>query len=270
VNKTVIITGASSGIGLETALTFFEKGWNVVATMRNPESRKTKLHEKKMDLQHLDVTDKESIKKVIQYALDKYSRIDVLVNNAGYAVRGPFELSEPAQVKTQFDTNVLGLMDICRTIIPIFHKQKEGTIINVASVGGRATIPFYSIYNSSKFAVEGFSEALHFELRPFHIKVKIIEPGFIRTDFYDRSMVETQNKIKNDYSEMYEKSLKRAEAMSTSASHPIVIAKLIYKAACSRGYKLRYHAGKSAGLVLFLRKILPDRLFFILIRRFTM
>ena len=90
-HKTVIITGASSGIGLETALTFFEKGWNVIATMRNPESRKTKLHEKKMDLQHLDVTDKESIKKVIQYALDKYGRIDVLVNNAGYAVRGPFE-----------------------------------------------------------------------------------------------------------------------------------------------------------------------------------
>ena len=269
-NKTVIITGASSGIGLETALIFFEKGWKVIATMRNPESRKTKLHEKKMDLQHLDVTDKESIKKVIQYALDKYGRIDVLVNNAGYAVRGPLELSEPAQVKTQFDTNVLGLMDICRIIIPIFRRQKEGTIINVASVGGRAAIPFYSIYNSSKFAVEGFSEALHFELRPFHIKVRIIEPGFIRTDFYDRSMVETQNKIKNDYSEMYEKSLKKAEAMGKGASHPIVIARLIYKAACSRGHKLRYHAGNSAGLVLFLRKTLPDRLFFTLIRLFTM
>jgi short-subunit dehydrogenase len=222
-----------------------------------------------MDLQHLDVMDKDSIEKVIQYALNKYGRIDVLVNNAGYAVRGPFELSEPEQVKKQFDTNVLGLMDICRIIIPIFRRQKEGTIINVASIGGRATIPFYSIYNSSKFAVEGFSEALHFELRPFGIKVRIIEPGFIRTDFYDRSMVEIQNKIKNDYSEMYEKSLKKAEAMSQGASHPIVIAKLIYNAARSRSDKLRYHAGKNAGLVLFLRKILPDRLFFTLIRLFT-
>jgi NADP-dependent 3-hydroxy acid dehydrogenase YdfG len=269
-NKTVMITGASSGIGLETALIFFEKGWNVIATMRNPESRKTKLHEKKMDLQHLDVTDRKSIQKVIQYAMDQYGRIDVLVNNAGYAVRGPLELSEPAQVKKQFDTNVLGLMDICRVIIPIFRRQKEGSIINVASIGGRAAIPFYSIYNSSKFAVEGFSEALHYELWPFHIKVRIIEPGFIRTDFYDRSMVETQKEIKNDYSEIYEKALKKAEAMGKGASHPIVIAKLIYEAACSRGHQLRYHAGKSAGLVLFLRKILPDRLFFTLIRLFTM
>ena len=268
-NRTVMITGASSGIGLETALIFFEKGWNVIATMRNPEGRKTNLHEKKMDLQYLDVMDKDSIKKVIQYALNKYGRIDVLVNNAGYAVRGPFELSEPEQVRKQFDTNVLGLMDICRIIIPIFRRQREGTIINVASIGGRATIPFYSIYNSSKFAVEGFSEALHYELRPFHIKVRIIEPGFIRTDFHDRSMVETQDEIKNDYSEMYEKSLKKAEAMSQGASHPIIIAKLIYKAARSRSDKLRYHAGRNAGLVLFLRKILPDRLFFTLIRLFT-
>jgi short-subunit dehydrogenase len=188
----------------------------------------------------------------------------------GYAVRGPFEMSEPEQVKTQFDTNVLELMDICRTIIPIFRMQKGGTIINVASIGGRTAIPFYSIYNNSKFAVEGFSEALHYELHPFHIKVRIIEPGFIRTDFYNRSMVETQNEIKNDYSEMSEKSLKKSEAMDKGASHPIVIAKLIYKAACSRGHKLRYHAGNNAGLVLFLRKILPDWLFFTLIKQFTM
>ena len=235
--KTVIITGASSGIGLETALIFFEKGWNVVATMRNPESRKTRLHEEKIDLRHLDVTDRDSIKEVIQYARDKYGRIDVLVNNAGYAVRGPFEMSDPTQVKTQFDTNVLGLMDTCRIIIPVFREQRDGTIINVASIGGRATIPFYSIYNSSKFAVEGFSEALHFELRPFNIRVRIIEPGFILTDFYGRSMVETQKETRNEYSEMYERSLGKAEAMGKGASHPIVIAKLIYKAARSRGYK---------------------------------
>jgi short-subunit dehydrogenase len=179
-------------------------------------------------------------------------------------------MSDPAQIKTQFDTNVLGLMDTCRIIIPIFRGQKGGTIINVASIGGRAAIPFYSIYNSSKFAVEGFSEALHFELRTFNIKVRIIEPGFIMTDFYGRSMVETQNETRNEYNEMYEESLEKAEAMAKGASHPMVIAKLIYKAASSRGHKLRYHAGKSAGLVLFLRKILPDRLFFALIRMSTM
>jgi NAD(P)-dependent dehydrogenase (short-subunit alcohol dehydrogenase family) len=268
--KTVIITGASSGIGLETALLFFEKGWNVVATMRNPQRRKTRLHEKNMDLQHLDVMDPVSVKKVIEYARKKYGSIDVLVNNAGYAVRGPFELSDPAQVQTQFDTNVLGLMDVCRLIIPVFRAQKGGTLINIASIGGKSTIPFYSVYNSSKFAVEGFSECLHYELRPFNIKVRIIEPGYIRTDFYDRSLVDTQCKKKNVYTEMYEKSLKKTDAFGKNASHPRVMARVIFRAAVSRGNRLRYYGGNNAGTVLFLRKLLPDPFFFWIIRTFTM
>ncbi len=187
-NKTVLITGTSSGIGLETALYFFERKWNVIATMRNPEKRRTPLHEKGLpDLVHLDVMDSVSIRAAIQYALDRYQKVDVLVNNAGYAVYGPFEATTRAQAAQQFNTNVFGLMEVTREFLPLFRKQKGGVLINVASMGGRIGFPLYTLYNSTKWAVEGFSEALQYELKPLNIKVKMIEPGVIKTDFYDRS-----------------------------------------------------------------------------------
>ena len=127
-NKTLFITGASSGIGLETALYFFERKWNVIATMRHPEKRRTPLHEKGLpDLVHLDVMDSVSVRAAIQYALDKYRKIDVLVNNAGYAVYGPFEATTQAQAARQFDTNVFGLMQVTREILPHFRQQKGGS-----------------------------------------------------------------------------------------------------------------------------------------------
>ncbi|MBN2546524.1 MAG: SDR family oxidoreductase [Spirochaetes bacterium] len=267
--NTVLITGSSTGIGKETALYFYKKGWNVVATMRNPDKRKTELHETKMDIVHLDVLEINSIKKAIRYTLDKFGKIDVFVNNAGYAVRGAFELSTREQIEKQYNTNVLGLMDAVREIIPIFRKQKHGIIINVASIGGRITVPFYSIYNSTKWAIEGFSEGLHYELKPFNIKVKIIEPGLIKTDFYDRSMVNIQNEEIDVYNKYFEKSLKKTMAMEPSASHPSLIAKIIYKAATDNRGKLRYSKGKNSWLVLFLRKILPDTLFFKIIKAST-
>jgi len=267
--KTILITGSSTGIGRETALHFFKKGWNVVATMRNPEKRETELHKTKIDLVHLDVLDISSIRKAIRFTLDKYGKIDVFVNNAGYAVRGAFELSTSEQIEKQYDTNVFGLMGAVREILPVLRKQKHGTIINVASIGGRITIPFYSIYNSTKWAVEGFSEGLHHELKPFNIKVKIIEPGLIKTDFYDRSMVNTVNENIKDYDKYFAKSLNRTKVMEPSASHPSVIAKIIYKAANDKSGRLRYLKGKNAKLVLFLRKILPDSVFFKIIRAST-
>ncbi len=188
-NKTILITGASSGIGMETAWYFFDRGWNTVATMRHPEKRRTPLHEKGLpDLVHLDVMDGASIQAAIDYAVDKYRKVDVLVNNAGYAIYGPFQATTLAQIERQFETNVFGLMEVTRQILPIFCKQKDGVLINVASMGGRLGFPLYSIYNSTKWAVEGFSESLHYELKPLNIRVKIIEPGVIKTDFYDRSL----------------------------------------------------------------------------------
>jgi NAD(P)-dependent dehydrogenase (short-subunit alcohol dehydrogenase family) len=268
--QTVLITGTSSGIGEATAHHFADKGWNVVATMRKPEERKTSLHDRKdLLLLHLDVLDQASIEQAIAQTLEKFERIDVLVNNAGYAVMGPFEATPPANIRRQFDTNVFGLMDVCRAILPIFRKQKDGTIVNVASVAGRITVPLYSLYNSTKWAVEGFSEALHYELEPLGIRVKIFEPGIIKTDFYTRSLDVAKDEALTDYDDF----VKRVEAKNAEAaergSTPQVIAAAIHKAACDRSFKLRYAAGELAKLTLFARKILPDALFFRMIRSTT-
>lgn len=268
--QTVLITGTSSGIGEATARCFADAGWNVVATMRRPEERKTSLHERDdVTLLHLDVLDPASIERAIAQALEKHERIDVLINNAGYAVMGPFEATPPASIRRQFDTNVFGLMDACRAILPVFRKQKDGTIINVTSIAGRMTVPLYSLYNSTKWAVEGFSEALHYELQPLNIRVKVFEPGIIKTDFYTRSLDVARDAALADYDDF----VKRCEAKNAEAadrgSPPEVVAAGIYKAACDRSFKLRYAAGELARLTLFARKVLPDALFFRMIRSTT-
>src|SRR6476661_411762 len=186
-NKVVLITGASSGIGKETVKLFQTKDWKVAATMRSPEKAEDLQRIADVECIRLDVTDTDSIKSAIQTTLEKFGRIDAVVNNAGYGLVGAFEAATPEQIEKQFQTNVFGLMNVCREILPYFREQKRGYIVNVASVGGRMTFPFYSLYNSTKWAVEGFSESLQYELEQFNIRVKIIEPGPLNTDFYDRS-----------------------------------------------------------------------------------
>lgn len=264
-NKTVFITGASSGIGLETAQYFLEQGWNVIATMRSPEKRRTPLHETGLpDLVHLDVTDTVSIQAAIRYALEKYQKIDVLVNNAGYAVYGPFETTTQAQVERQFNTNVFGLMAVTREILPFFRQQKGGILVNVASMGGRFGFPLYTIYNSTKWAVEGFSEALQYELKPLNIKVKVIEPGVIKTDFYDRSLEIVDSSA---LMEAYGGILKRGEKnvsgeASRSGAKPRDVARVIYQAATDGSGRLRYLVGNDAWQVSILRRLLPKRIFY--------
>ena len=266
--KTVLITGASSGIGLETALYFYEHGWNVLAATRSPEKRHTPLHEKGLpDLVHLDVTDSASIQAALQYALDKYHTLDVLVNNAGYAVYGPFESVSPQQIQRQFDTNVFGLMDVCRQALPYFRSQRNGTLINVASMGGRVGFPLYSLYNSTKWAVEGFSEALLYELSGFNIKVRLIEPGVISTDFYNRSMDQGDNAAAN---EAYADILKRAQKQLGGGASPRLVAETIYRAATDTGWRLRYPVGSDAWQVSLLRRLLPEGVFYRLIKMVTL
>lgn len=257
--KTVLITGSSSGIGLETALLFHQNNWNVAATMRHPESRKTELHEiNEIQKLHLDVKDKESIKSAIQSTVEKFGKIDAIVNNAGFALVGPFEESTDAQIRDQFDTNVFGVMDVVRKIIPHFRGNKGGTIVNVASVGGRVTFPYYSLYHGTKWALEGFSESLHHELKEFNIKVKIIEPGPVKTNFYDSSMKFT-SKEGGVYNNKFEKAFKMMNSFGEKGASPKRVAKTIYKAASSNNRKLRYPVG-SMGMLL-LRKLLPDSIF---------
>ena len=269
--KVILITGCSSGIGLATAEFFADEGWNVIATMRHPEGGETKLKGRQnVDLVHLDVTEPGSIKDAVKFTLEKHGRIDVLVNNAGFAVKGVFEATAPEQVRKQFETNVLGLMEVTRAVLPTMRGQKGGTIVNLASIGGRVAFPLYSIYNSTKFAVEGYSESLSYELRPLNIKVKIIEPGVISTDFYDRSMVVAKREGLGDYDHFAESALKGAKRSEASGSPPEIVALCIHRAVTDNSWRLRYHAGKHAGTILALRKANPDRTFYAIIRAISL
>lgn len=257
--KTVFITGASSGIGLETAKYFLMNNWNVIASMRNPEKRVTELHSlKELTILHLDVLDERSIKSALDTAINLFGKIDVMVNNAGYALMGPFETSTNEEVNQQINTNVLGLLNVTRRIIPHFRNNNSGTIINVASIAGKVAFPFASMYHLTKWAVEGFSESLHYELEKFNIKVKIIEPGPIKTDFYYRSLNHTTYE-NTAYGTETKKILNIWNKFGERGCSPIKVAKIIFKAATSNGKKLRYPVNSMG--VLYLRRILPDSFF---------
>ena len=264
--KTVLITGASSGIGKATAKYFQEQGWNVAATMRAPE-KETELNSlSNVKLYRLDVLDSKSIEQAIKDTIQDFGSIDALVNNAGYGATGIFEASNDEQIKRQFDTNVFGLMRVTRAIIPHFRANKKGHIINVSSMGGRLTFPLYSLYHGTKWAVEGFSESLHFELRPFGIKVKIVEPGPIQTDFYDRSADIIEVGDLTMYSEYAEKVMKNSNEAGQKAELPIVVAKTIFKAANNTSAKMRFAVGKPGPMLLWLRKRIPETWFFAMMR----
>jgi len=259
--KTVFITGASRGIGKATALYFQEKGWQVAATMRSPEKADDLAQFNNVICLPLDVRERTSIEKAIQATLNKFGKIDVLVNNAGYAAFGAFEAANEEQIKRQYEVNVFGLMRVMQMLLPHFRAQKSGVIINISSIGGRLTFPWYSLYNSTKWAVEGFSEAVHHELKQFGIKVKLVEPGLIKTDFYNASMDCIQNPHCTVYDEALNNYSKRIKQNLAYAATPSQVAKVVFKAANDHSRKLRYPAAGGASLFLFLRKILPDALY---------
>jgi short-subunit dehydrogenase len=263
-DKVIMITGASSGIGNDTAKLFQSKGWKVAATMRSPQKADDLQKIADIECIRLDVTELDSIKSAIQTTLDKFGRIDAVVNNAGYGLVGAFEASSREQIVQQYMTNVFGLMDVCREILPYFREQKRGTIVNVASVGGRITFPLYSLYHGTKWAVEGFSESLQYELRPLNIKVKIIEPGPIKTDFYDRSMDLTKKEGLTAYDTFIEKVMPNMQKSGENAPGADVVAETIYRAINDGTWKLRYPVNTKG--MLFLRRFLPDSLFMRVIR----
>ena len=267
-SKTIFITGASSGIGRATAQHFLSKGWNVVATMRSPEKSSDWCTGEKMLGLRLDVSDIPSIRQAQDQAIAKFGSIDVLVNNAGYGLVGPFEASTPEQVERQLGTNVIGLMNVTREILPHYRERRQGLLINVASMGGRLTFPLYSVYHATKFAVEGFSEGLIYELEPFGISVKIIEPGPIRTDFYDRSMELMTKPGLTAYDAFVGSAMPNMQKSGATAPGPEVVAKVIYKAATDGSTRLRYPVN-SAG-ILMLHRWLPLRWFVAIVKKQVM
>lgn len=252
--QTILITGASSGIGKETARYFQQNGWNVIATMRNPE-KETELHElENVFVTKLDVLDLDSITQAISEGIKRFGGIDVLLNNAGYGAYGPLESFPREKILRQFNTNVIGLLDVTRAILPHFRANKKGVILNVSSMGGKMTFPLGSLYHGTKFAVEGISESLRYEVEEFGGQVKIIEPGAIATDFAGRSFDFHNDEKLTVYQNIVTKIMTAFPQMIKNASPVNVVAKVIYKAATDGKSKLRYMAGKDAKLYDLLHK----------------
>lgn len=251
--KTILITGASSGIGKATAKLFKEKGWNIVATMRNIEDGKD-LEGEGVLLTRLDLLDADSISNSVSKAIETFGQIDVLVNNAGYGSYGPLEGTPMSALRRQFDVNVFGLVETMKLVLPHMREKKFGTIINISSVGGRMAMPFGSLYHGSKWAVEGLSEALHFELRLFGVKVKIIEPGLVNTDFSGRSFVFSNEGSIKEYEPIVKLLTEALENQDTSGNqNPEDVAEVIYQAATDEKDTLRYISGEGAKNLLHSR-----------------
>ena len=264
--KTILITGTSSGIGRATVKYFSEKGWQVAATMRNPTKETEMQSWPGVKLYLLDVMDEAGIQKAIADVLRDFGSIDAICNNAGYGAIGIFEKATDAQIRRQFDTNVFGCMNVIRAVLPHFRKRKAGTIINVTSMGGLITFPVYSVYHGTKWAMEGFSESLAFELRPLGIRVKCIEPGAIKTDFYDRSQEVFQNSAITGYDKYERVTLANTEKAAETAPGQEVVAKAIFKVANDNSWKLRYPVGGQSPALLAARRLLPLSAFLALVR----
>lgn len=259
--KSIVITGSSSGIGKAAARYFAEKGWKVAATMRTPENETELTQIENISVYRLDVTDDESIAAAAGQILSDFDTVDVVLNNAGYGLVGPFEAITPEQIKRQFDTNVFGLMAVTRAFLPHFRANNAGLFMNVSSIGGLITFPLISLYHSTKWAVEGFSESLAYELGELGIQVKIIEPGGVDTDFSGRSMAFAAKEGLTEYDEMVGKFQANIAKSGLGRSTAEFLAEGIYAAATDGKSQLRYLIGPDAEQTYAMRQQVGDDAF---------
>ena len=265
----VLITGASSGIGLETCVYLAGKGLRVVGTMRNPaKSGELQAAASKagvqVDVAQLDVTSTESIESAVKTIAERYGKIDGLVNNAGISIRGFFEDLSQEEIKKVFETNVFGTMAVTRAVLPHMRAARQGRIVLMTSVAGLIGAPAMGAYCSSKFALEGFGETLALEAGLFGIHVSLIEPGNINTQIWQSNSVVAgrANDPRSPYKAYFAESEKMAEwAVRTTPIKASHVAKAIYDALTSKSPKLRYLIGYRPGVVLALRRIIPSGIF---------
>ncbi len=266
-NPIALITGSNSGIGLATSLYLARRGYTVWATMRNLEKadelRKIIESERlPIEIAQLDVRDDDSVKEAVTQIVQKSGRIDVLVNNAGYGLRGAIEEVSLDEWKAQFETNFYGVIRVTQAVLPQMRAQRSGAIVNISSVLGRMAIPFSGPYVASKFALEGLTETLRYELAPWNIKVVLIEPGFIATNFQQNAQLAQAAQNENSpYALFKQASARRIQRNIYRAAPPERVAETIYRAITHPRPKLRYAVGRDARLVLPLRKLLPEGLF---------
>ncbi len=272
-NRTVVITGCSSGVGRAAAYAFLDEEWQVYATARNPADIET-LGEAGCDIGTIDVRDPDDVGRVIDRIIEAEGRLDAVVNNAGYGQHGPLEDIDDELFEKQFDVNVFGPHRLVREALPHMREREEGTIINVSSLSGRLAAPGMGAYSASKHAIEGYSDSLRREVEPFGIDVSVVQPGPIQTGFRDRVDDELGRLDRTDaYEDLYE--LQEDATLlggdSPIAVHPATVAEAIVEAAVTPDPEPRYVVGRAAQLLAY-ASYLPDRItdqLFGAIRRFS-
>jgi NAD(P)-dependent dehydrogenase (short-subunit alcohol dehydrogenase family) len=269
--KVALVTGSSRGIGFVTSITLARNGFLTYASMRNLDKEKEirlVVDKEKIPLKtiQLDVTDSNSVDNAIKSIMDQSGRIDVLVNNAGYGLVGAFEELSIEEIKQQYETNLFGVIRVTQAVLPIMRKQKSGIIVNMSSGAGRFGYPNGSAYVSTKFALEGLSESVAYEVEPFGIKIVLVEPGFVRTNFSNVVAKKSQS-TNSQYSKMTEKMAASIEQMKLKSSPPELVANVVLEVVTSKNPNLRYLAGKDVEKWMEQKKHMTDREFFSMIKQ---
>jgi NAD(P)-dependent dehydrogenase (short-subunit alcohol dehydrogenase family) len=261
VERVILITGASSGIGKVCARHLAERGYRVYGTSREI-TGDDPVEDGSVRMLRMDVNDDRSVASGIDRVLQDEGRLDVVVNNAGFGIAGAIEDTSIEEAKALFETNLFGLLRVCRAVLPKMRRQGSGTIVNISSLAGRIGLPYQGLYSATKFAVEGLTEALRMEVKPFGIKVVLIEPGDFRTGFTANRVHTAASKEDSAYQERFQRTLKVAESDEEKGSSPERIARLLHRILQKPSPKVRYSTGEaSQRAAAILKGILPSKLF---------
>jgi NAD(P)-dependent dehydrogenase (short-subunit alcohol dehydrogenase family) len=264
-----LVTGSSSGIGFETSILLARSGFYTYATVHKLEGNGprqiieiAKTENLPLEVVQLDVDSDESVVDTISSIVKRNNRIDFVVNNAGYALGGALEETSMDEIRNQFETNFFGALRVMQAVIPIMRKQGSGKIVNITSMGGRISIPLSTFYHGSKFALEGVSESLQYELEPFGIKIILIEPGAVGSNFWKSIKIANKSTNPNSpYTQLATNMSRTFKKIEESAIHPSEVAKTILDVATSQDPQLRYVVGNDAAKTFEARKNMSDREF---------
>lgn len=259
--KVVLVTGASSGIGQSIAESLMEKGFRVYGTSRKAECEKIIKAEHGsgfLKMIPLDVCSEKSVQAAVSYILEREITIDILINNAGFGIAGSVEDTSPEEALSQFDTNFFGVIRMCRAVLPKMREQKDGLIINISSVAGLISVPYQSMYSASKAAIESMTEALRIEVKPFGVKVAMVEPGDTKTGFTAKRQY-TAASSSSAYSETFMRSISIMERDEQNGPPPNLIAAAVLRIINSKNPPIRIVAGLSYKTLVFLKRLLPSR-----------
>jgi NAD(P)-dependent dehydrogenase (short-subunit alcohol dehydrogenase family) len=250
--RVVLITGASSGVGQSTARLLSQRNYNVFGTSRNPNNTESV---STVEMLSLDVRRDDSVATCVNQILSKAGRIDVLVNNAGHELAGALEELSLNEAQSQFEINFFGVVRMVKAVLPHMRQRRQGQIINLGSLSGLTSIPFLGIYSASKFALEGFTEALRHEVKPFNIHVSLIEPAFLKTPMMNNRQVAA--KQIREYDPWRQRAFNAIRAYEENAPGPELVAETVLKIMTSDKPRLRYVTGKQARSIARLRRFLP-------------